>query len=64
MDNFLNELVKEIVGAAMGGDDFELTAPGNAGVCNGVKSMGIGVKSEFVEDARASFAGLGIGIGR
>ena len=61
--DFFDEGVEIIVGAAMSGEDFERTAPGDAGIGDGVEFMGIGMEGEFVEDAIAAFAGLGVGIG-
>lgn len=61
--DFLDEVVEEVVVAAVGGDDFELAAPGDAGVGDGVEELGVGVEGEFVEDAGAAFAGLGVWVG-
>src|SRR6185436_12910251 len=59
--NLLDKFVEVVVGAAMGGEDFERAAPGNAGVSDGVELLGIGMEGEFVEDAVAAFAGVRVG---
>jgi len=60
---FDDELVEIILRAAVGGEDFELAAPSDAGVGDGVEVAGVGVEGKFVEDAGAAFAGLGVGVG-
>lgn len=61
--DFLDEFVEVVVVAAVGGDDFELAAPGDAWEGDGEEAFGVGVEGEFVEEAVAAFAGLGIGVG-
>ena len=60
---FDDELVEIILRAAVGGEDFELAAPGDAGIGDGVEVARVGVEGEFVEDAGAALAGLGVGVG-
>ncbi len=45
----------------MGGEDFEGAAPGDARIGDGVEAAGVFVEGEFVEDAVAALAGLGVG---
>ena len=60
--HLLKELVEEVVRAAMGREDFQLAAPGNTGICDGVELARVGVQGELVEDAVTTLARLGIGI--
>lgn len=46
--NFLDEVVEEVVCAAVGGDDDELAAPGDTWVGDGIEVLGVGVEGEFV----------------
>ena len=59
--NLLDEFVEIVVGAAMGGEDFERAAPGDAGVGDGVELLWVGMEGEFVEDAVTAFAGVTVG---
>ena len=46
----------------MGAKDFECTASGGARVGDLVEFARVRVECEFVEDAGAAFAGLGVGV--
>src|SRR4051794_26706769 len=59
--NLLDEFVEVVVGAAMGGEDFERATPGDARVGNRVELLGIGVEGELIEDTVTAFAGVGVG---
>jgi hypothetical protein len=62
--DFADELIEEGVGAAVGGDDGEVAAPGGDGLGHAVEEALIFVQGEFVEFNVAAFAGEGIGVGR
>ena len=62
VQDFLDKLVEEVGGAAMGGDDVHAARPKDAGVADGEEAAVGGVEGEFVEDAVAAFAGLGVGL--
>ena len=61
--DFLDEFVKEVIVAAVGGYDFELTAPGYAWVSDGVEGEGGGVEGKFVEETGTAFTGLSVWVG-
>lgn len=63
VSGLLDEAVEEVVGAAVGGDDGDLAAPGDAGVGDGEEFLGVLVEGEFVEDTGASFSCLCVGAG-
>jgi hypothetical protein len=63
VQNLVEELVEEVGGAAMGGDNVHAPAPDGAGEADGKELAIGGVEGEFVEDAVAAFAGLGVGVG-
>lgn len=58
--NFLDEGVEEVVMRSVGGDDLEVTAPGDAGERGLVEEFWVWVEGEFVEDAGSAFACLGV----
>lgn len=47
--DLLDEAIEKVVSSAVGGDDFELSAPGDAGVGDGVEELGIGMESKLIE---------------
>src|SRR5437588_3070452 len=57
------DLVENGIGTAMGGDDFELAAPGGARFGHAIEEALVGVEREFVEDDVAAFAGECVGVG-
>ena len=57
------DMVKKAVGATVGGDDFELAAPGGDGLGDAVEQGLVLVKSKFIEDDMAALASEGVGIG-
>ena len=63
MFNLLKDVVKEAIRAAMGGDDFELTAPGGDGLGDAVEEGLVLVEGKFIKDDVAALAGEGVGIG-
>src|SRR5437764_2212269 len=58
-----NDLGEESTGAAVSGDDGELSAPGGDGFGDAVKKTLILMEGEFVEGNMAALAGESIGIG-
>ena len=53
---------KIILRAAMGGENLQLPAPGDAGIRNRVELLRVGMQRKFIEDARAALACLSIRI--
>ena len=58
-----DELVEKIMAAAMRRNHFELTAPGDARICDRVEFARILVQGEFVQQTVAALARLGIRTG-
>lgn len=63
LTGLFDQCMEKVVTAAMGGDDGEGSSPGEAWGGDGVEAFGVGVEGEFVEDAGAALAGLGVGVG-
>ncbi len=57
-----HEAIKEVAAAAVGAEDFDTAAPGNAGVGYGVELARVRMQRKLIQHAVAAFAGLGIGV--
>ena len=62
--HFADQLIEEVVAAAVGAEHLQAAAPGDAGIGNGPQLARVFVQGEFVQHAAAALAGLRVRVGR